>query len=73
MKWNYRVAVNVDDDCYDLIECYYNTNGDIISWCAASVSGWENKEDIKGTLELMLKAFDKEPVKLEDEWVREYE
>jgi hypothetical protein len=73
MPWNYRVAVNVDEDCYDLIECYYDKEGNIESWCSASVCGWEHKEDIKSTLEKMLAAFDKEPVKLEDEVAKEYE
>jgi hypothetical protein len=71
--WDYRIAVNVDGDCYDVIEVYYDNSGKIEGWCAASVSGWEHKEDIKYTLERMLLAFNKPPVKLEDEVAREYE
>jgi hypothetical protein len=70
--WDYRIAVNADEDCYDVVEVYYNNSGEIEGWCAASVCGWENKEDILYTLERMLKAFNKPPIKLEDEVVREY-
>jgi hypothetical protein len=73
MSWNYRIAVNVDEDCYDIVECYYNKEGVLEGWVPACASGWELMEDIKGNLIRMLEACDRAPVKLEDEVVKEYE
>ena len=63
MTWNYRVLREecADMDFFKIIEVYY---GDGLSWCDASIDGWNSPDELKGTLEKMLEAFDK-PV-LED-------
>lgn len=61
MNWNYRVAKKQFDgeDCYGIIEVYYE-EGEVMGWTDfVDLLGWDNPEDLKGTLELMLKAFDK--------------
>ena len=56
MSWCYRVVkYKAHGKQYWGIREVYDGN----SYCSASVDDWETREDLKGTLELMLKAFDK--------------
>jgi hypothetical protein len=53
--WNYRV-VCVDGFCH-LREIYYNENGEIEFWTEGAMPATgEDSEDIRGSLEMMLKA-----------------
>ena len=60
MTWNYRVCkyeVN-DQTLYAVREVYYDDDGLPDGFCDASVDNWESVEDLRGTLEHMLRAFD---------------
>lgn len=67
MTWNYRVAKKnaVDYDgsnitLYGLIGVYYNEQGEPYGWSDfIDPNGWDDIDDLKGTLELMLRDFDK--------------
>jgi hypothetical protein len=61
MSWNYRVAKKVgkDFDVYGIVEVYYDTDGSVKGWTDfIDPNGWDDISDLKGTLELMLKAFE---------------
>lgn len=55
--WNYRVC-NVDG-LFSIQEVYYDDDNKPNGFCNASVDNWESTEDLKSTLESMLRAFDK--------------
>jgi hypothetical protein len=67
MPWNYRVCKTKndgplpDDDpfLYHIREVYYDKDGQIQGYAAASVDNWTSLEDLRGTVESMLRAFDK--------------
>ena len=66
--WNYRVCkqkVN-GEVLWRLQEVYYRKDGTILGYAEASVDNWESLKDLKGTLKLMQKAFDKPVLTNED-------
>lgn len=70
MTWEYRVAIDLDDDCYRLVEVYYKDNK--TGWIEASFAGgWENPSEIDGALAKMCEAFSKPFVVIEDECIKE--
>ena len=68
--WNYRVLLTERDlfgPTYDIIEVFYNLDGSIRGYTAADVQSYESSEELCGTIEAMLTAFDR-PV-LPREWL----
>jgi len=69
MTWNYRVIkkehepLNEFDDgvTYSIHEVYYDKHGDIEAWTlkAIGLGDFDDMDDLKGSMELMQKAFDK--------------
>lgn len=59
MKWNYRVAENMSNDCYEIIEVYYDKDGKPERWIHAGLEEWASKDNLESTLKLMLEAFQK--------------
>lgn len=69
MSWNYRVIkekklVNKEVGYYDfyrIAEVYYDKENKVKGWSDNSTNllSQENYEDLKGTSELMIKAFEK--------------
>ena len=61
--WNYRVMHRTDkpSDYYSIIEVYYDEDGKIDGWvdCAGSALIWSELEDLKGTVSMLLEAFNK--------------
>lgn len=63
MSWNYRYTKQVKNDVevYGIVEVYYDNEGNVNGWTDfIDPNDWEELSDLKGTLELMLKAFDRE-------------
>lgn len=63
MSWNYRYTKQVKNDVelYGIVEVYYDNEGNVSGWTDfINPNDWEELSDLKGTLELMLKAFDRE-------------
>lgn len=63
MSWNYRYTKQVkhDVEVYGIVEVYYDDEGNVSGWTDfINPNDWEELSDLKGTLELMLKAFDRE-------------
>ncbi len=57
--WNYRLAKN-KDGFYGIVEVYYDKEGKGSSWTDfIDPNHWEDKEDLRFTLQKMLEAFDK--------------
>ena len=59
--WNYRVLLTEHDlfgHTYDIIEVFYNHDGSIRGYTAADVQSYESSEELRGTIEAMLTAFD---------------
>lgn len=62
MSWNFRITTKQvgDTTLYGLCEVYYRKDGSVKGYTDwIDPNGWNNKEDLKITLENMLKAFDK--------------
>lgn len=62
MTWNYRVSKTHDSGeiLYGIVEVYYDEEGEVVGWSDfIDPNYWDNPEDLKGTLKLMLEAFDK--------------
>lgn len=59
-SWEYRLAKN-KDDLYGVVEVYYDVMGRVSGWTQEFVNPnyWEDPQDVKGTLQMMLGAFDK--------------
>ena len=58
MTWNYRVAKD-RSDFYGIVEVYYDEQGKALSYTDfIDPNHWEDAEDLKSTLERMLKAFE---------------
>jgi hypothetical protein len=57
--WNYRVLQSLDGTGYFIAEVYYD--GDKLSWVDDSRDclRWDNFDDLKSTVELIRRAFDK--------------
>lgn len=63
MSWNYRVCrTKLNDneaDLFSIREVYCDEAGTPNGYAKAGVEHWESVDDLRGTLELMLKALDK--------------
>ncbi len=71
MSWEYRLAKKVQNvvhpidgekeyTTYGIVEVYYDNTGAVDGWTDfINPNDWDNTEDLKLTLEKMLKAFDK--------------
>jgi hypothetical protein len=69
MSWNYRVVkekkfINKKVgylDNYRVVEVFYNDKNEINGWAdsSATILSWDNYDDLKGTSEYVLKAFEK--------------
>lgn len=62
MSWNYRVSTKTVDGVvlYGVVEVYYDSDGNANGWTDfVDPNGWEDIDDLKGTLSLMLEAMDK--------------
>lgn len=63
MTWNYHVSKKFDqhaDTLYGIVEVYYDEEGNVVGWSDfIDPNYWTDPEDLKGTLKLMLEAFDK--------------
>lgn len=67
MPWNYRVIhtriepdpILQNSDLYDIKEVYYDKDGSVLGYSEASVTEWDTLDNLKGTLKLMMKAFDR--------------
>lgn len=57
--WNYRVIK--DGNNYRVVEVFYDDNGEIEGWVDSTdmILSWDNYDDLKGTAEKVLYAFDK--------------
>lgn len=59
MSWNYRILKDDVTDpnwvSYSVIEAYYDDEGHVMSYCPASIKGWEDLDDLIGTIELINK------------------
>lgn len=64
MSWNFRITKKVISDTalYGITEVYYDESGDHFGWHEnwRDPNGWEDLNDLKGTLTRMLQAFDRE-------------
>lgn len=70
MTWNYRVLRENHGswgDYYKIVEAYY-TGDEVTGWCDASVDGWDDYDDLKGTISKMQEAFEK-PTLIKEELV----
>ena len=59
--WNHRVLLTEHDlfgPTYDIIEVFYSHDGSIRGYTAADVQSYESPEELRGTIEAMLTAFD---------------
>ena len=58
--WNYRVVQSFDQTEYFIAEVYYDDAGNI-GWVDNRENRltWDTYDDLKGTVELIRKAFDK--------------
>lgn len=62
MSWNYRVAKKIvnGEPSYGIVEVYYGVKQEVMDWSGfIDPNEWDDIDDLKGTLELMLKAFDR--------------
>ena len=68
MSWEYRVArkevhypsSSEKVEPFGIIEVYYNNKGEVKGWTNfIDPNGWKDIDDLKGTIELMSKAFQK--------------
>lgn len=63
MKWNYRVVKKTSakdkNSYYEIMEIYYDENGEVSCYADADLPYGENIEEIKSGIELILKALDK--------------
>lgn len=62
MSWNFRITTKQVEGVtlFGICEVYYDKKGRVkghTDW--RDPNGWDNKEDLKITLENMLKAFDR--------------
>ena len=64
MKWNYRVAENMHNGCYEIIEVFYDKEGKTEGWHRAGLEEWASRDNLEGSLKLMLEAFQKPNVVL---------
>ena len=71
MTWNYRYTKKVKNEVevYGIVEVYYDKEGNVTAWSNfIDPNDWEDLSDLKGTLEMMLKAFERDefvpPVKV---------
>lgn len=64
MSWNYRIIKRIPEQgepYYGIFEVYYDKYRNIKAWTTEPVTPvWEDIEDLKGSLELMLRAFEKD-------------
>ena len=63
MSWNYRYCKKVinDTEVYGICEVYYDKDGNVEAWSDwKDPNCWEDLSDLRGTLELMLKAFERD-------------
>lgn len=77
MSWNYRVMAkkypnNVIE--FDIYEVYYNDKGvpDACSMNPVTPGGYDDVNEVKGTLELMMKAVNKPILWYGDDFPQEY-
>ena len=70
MSWNYRIMRRqhpTGEALYGIYEVYYDKEGKVEGWTENSMTGeWETLDDLKGDLEYLLKAFDKELLEYKD-------
>ena len=79
MSWKYRIGrktlkckVDLSDDyyeedCFGIVECYYNEEGEIYATTEHFIELWEeNLEDLKWSFEKMKEAFDQEVLDLDN-------
>lgn len=63
MSWNYRVARGFagGEPYYGIVEVYYDETGEVTGWSGFidNPNGWDDVDELKITLKLMLKAFDR--------------
>lgn len=65
MSWNYRVLAeetNTGETAYRIAEVYYDDAGKPDAWTLPDynpTAEWDDVGDLKGTVELILGAFDK--------------
>lgn len=67
MKWNYRVVQNRFTTCYEILEVYYGHEGLPNGYVKPTVDDWAKRDDLQGTLQLMLAAFEKPDLVLHDD------
>ena len=65
--WNHRAIEKIDlfgEKYFEIHEVYYNADGTIHAMTTRAICpyGYENMEDLKETLQRMLRACDKEPL-----------
>ena len=67
MTWNYRVIK--DGSNYRVVEVFYDENGEIEGWVDSTdiILSWDNYDDLKGTAERVLYAFDQPVLVVEGE------
>lgn len=56
--WDYRVAKNASRETV-IVEVYYDQEGGVLFWSAASTPLGDGIEDLRADVQNMLKAFDK--------------
>ena len=86
MSWNYRIGRKTlkckidlsndyyEEDCFGIVECYYNEEGEIYATTERFIELWEeNLEDLKWSFEKIKEAFDKEVLDLDNiDYVKPY-
>jgi len=73
MHWNYRVIK--DGINYRVVEVFYDKDGKIKGWADSTdiILSWDNYDDLKGTAEKVLYAFDQPVLVVEGEKLVELE
>lgn len=74
MSWNYRVVRYVanGETLYGLMEAYYDEEGKPNGYCAATVTDWESLDDLRGTLEQMLRGCSAQIIEVDGDIVRDH-
>ncbi len=67
MSWNYRVVKHdCEEDYYEIMEVYYDEEGNIDGYADTGCPHGESPEGIRRCLELMYRALDKPIIELKD-------
>jgi hypothetical protein len=60
VNYNHPLKGDISTTLYGLVEVYYDSEGKVKGWTDfIDPNGWDNVEDLRVTLEKMLKALDK--------------